>query len=143
MATFLSFLDIVSLTYTVFPSQRYLGPPVTFDCKHCQACQEAWVDQAQIILSSGKGSISNSHAAMNQLLTKLLLVKLNNTFVTHYIISLYFQNSIVTLYIVSVTIQESDIPFEVFQRDTLSFYRWNKNCLVFLCIFSQKDFLCS
>lgn len=59
MATFLSFLDIVSLTYTVFPSQRDFGSPVTFDCKHGQACQEAWVDYVWIILSSGNGHISN------------------------------------------------------------------------------------
>lgn len=36
--------------------------------------------------------------------------------------------------------QERDIPFEVLERDTVSFYRWNKNCLMFLCIFSQKTF---
>jgi len=86
MATFLSFLDIVSLTYKVFPPQRAISPPVTFDCEHCQACQEAWVDYAQIILSSGERSISNSHIAVNQLLTKLLLVKPENTFLMHYII---------------------------------------------------------
>lgn len=116
MAIFLSFQDIVSLTSTVFPSQRDFGPPVTFDCKPCQTCQEAWVDHAQIILISGKGSISNSHTTMNQFLTKLLLVKPNNTLVIRYIIWLYFQNTIVTLHIISVTIQERDMPFEVFQR---------------------------
>lgn len=40
----------------------------------------------------------------------------------------------------SMTIQERDIPFEVSERDTVSFYRWSKKCLLFLCIFSQKIF---
>lgn len=37
-------------------------------------------------------------------------------------------------------IQERDMPFEVFQREIVSFYRWNKS-LDFLCIFSLTDFL--
>lgn len=86
MATFLSFLDIVPLTYAVFPPQRDLGPAVTFDCKHCQACQEEWVDHARVIPGSRKGHISKSHSVMIQLLTKLPLVKPNTTFVIHYVI---------------------------------------------------------
>lgn len=139
MVTFLPFLDIVSLTYAVFLSQRDLGPPATFDCKHCQACQEAWVDHAQITLSSGEGHTSNSHTAMNQLHTKLLLVKPNKTFVIHYINILSFKNTPITLHIICVMIQERDMPFEVFQRAIVSFYRW-KSCLDFFCIFSQTDF---
>lgn len=137
---FFPFLDIVSLTYALFLPQRDLGPPVTFDCKHCQACQEVWVDHAQITLSSGKGHTSNSHTAMNQLYTKLLLVKPNKTFMIYYINILPFKNTPITLHIVSVMVQERDMPFEVCKRDIVSFYRWNKSCLDFLCIFSQTDF---
>lgn len=113
MVTFLPFLDIVLLTYAVFLSQRDLGPAVTFACKHCQACQEAWVDHVQITLRSGKGHTSNSHTAMNQLHTKLLPVKPNKRFVIY-----SFLNTSITLHIVSVIIQERDTPFEVFQRDS-------------------------
>lgn len=114
MATFLSFLDIASLTYTVFPSPRDLGPAVTFNCKHCQACQEEWADDTQVIPSSRKEHISNSHSVMIQLLTKLPVVKPNTTFVIHYV-TLYFKNTIITLHVISVMIQERDKPFAVFQ----------------------------
>lgn len=115
MVTFLPFLDIVLLTYAVFLSQRDLGPAVTFACKHCQACQEAWVDHAQITLRSGKGHTSNSHTAMNQLHTKLLLVKPNeicDILCLYIIFFKYFHNITYS----KCDNKERDTQFEVFQR---------------------------
>lgn len=39
-------------------------------------------------------------------------------------------------------VKEKYVPSEVFQKNIGSFYRWNKNFFfLFLCIFSQTDFL--
>lgn len=93
----------------VFPPQRGFGFPATFDCNHCQTCQEMWVDHEQVRLSSGKGSINTAHAAMHQLLTKLLLVKTSNTFMIHYVLQLCFQNTIVIVHRISVSDGKGEI----------------------------------